>query len=207
MECDHSEKNDIHTYGAPSNITPLENSGIYIGGGLALGAAFSDAYRDSGGVSEGTLTGFGITAGKRYDAQGFFYGGELDADINLIGEMEQNGVSCSDGFASGPYYCSQAATIRLRAVAGTDIGPVEVFGTLGYAFMFGQGALGLDGKSDYGINGGLTLGVGIQRQIGQGVFRIEYIRDNLTNNLVSPEAMYAPTWSANSAKISYLWAF
>lgn len=177
----------------------------YYGGG---GIGYSKATSEDNNIrtSEGDLFELGVTLGARYDRQRLFFAAELDSDINVGGEMEYSGTPCSGG-ASGPYFCSQAATVRLRGMVGTSISSYEVFGTLGYAVMFGNGAISPAGNTDLGSVGGVTYGVGAQKAFGNGTLRLEVIQDSLTSIIDKPAGQGEPTWEATTVKVSYLWDF
>lgn len=151
----------------------------YLGGGIAYSSA--DSLPRVGGdptrASSGNLVGLGLTGGMRLDTPSLFYGAEVDADINIGGELNsnRNGLSCADRFADNPYYCSQGATVRARAIFGTSIQEYEVFGTVGYAVMSGQAAVQNDGRSEPFTVGGITYGIGAQRAFGAGKLRAEII--------------------------------
>lgn len=175
----------------------------YGGGGIGYSKATSNG--DFGFSSEGGLFQLGVTLGARYDRQRLFFAAELDSDINVGGEMEYSGTPCSGG-AIGPYFCSQAATVRLRGMVGTSISSYEVFGTLGYAVMFGNGATNTN-TTGRGSVGGVTYGIGAQKAFGNGTVRLEVIQDSLTGIIDKPADRYSPTWEATTVKVSYLWDF
>ncbi|MEE9452756.1 MAG: hypothetical protein V3V13_00045 [Paracoccaceae bacterium] len=178
----------------------------YYGGGIG----YSNASSYSGGATSiGDLASIGLTFGARINpglASGLFYGYEIDADINVAGVMESAGAACSSG-ASDAYFCSHDATGRFRGLVGTSLGGFEVFGTVGYAIMFGQGAVSGAGATDAGIVGGVTYSIGAQKAFGNGTVRLEVIRDDLTSIIKRPAGTYAPTWETTSVKISYLLSF
>ena len=182
---------------------------FYLGGGLSFGTATSLPAPGSplSDASTGNPVALGATVGVRGGAGNLFFGAELDADIALSGTMDFGGVTCADGFANAPYFCSQDATVRIRGILGTDLGGYELFGTLGYGVMFGQGAINPGGATDAGSVGGVTYGLGIQTDMGAGMVRAELIRDDFNNIITMPDGIYSPTWQNSSLKLSYIMSF
>ncbi len=181
---------------------------FYMGGGIGYAMAESEPSSSGGPASSGDLGMIGVTAGYRHDFPANFAAAELDADFNLTGEMERNGLSCDDGFAQAPYFCEHDATVRLRGLFGADVGAgYEVFGSAGFAMMFGQGAIGPGGNTDGGSVTGYTVGLGAQRALGAGTGRVEVIYDKLDNIRDEPDGIYEPTWQATTIKASYLFSF
>jgi hypothetical protein len=146
----------------------------------------------------------------RFENEKMFYGIEGNVDFALSGEMNFNGATCADGFADAPYFCTQTAIARIRGIVGTDLqgSAYEIFGSLGYAVMFGQGAIGPGGETDAGSVGGLTYGIGVQRSMSSGAMvRAEIIQDQLGSIITMPDGSFAPTWSATSFAVSYVLKF
>lgn len=119
------------------------------------------------------------------------------------------GVLCSTG-AEGPYFCSHDATLRLVGVIGTPFGA-------GFEGFLSGGLVIVDGKSATtpftvanNRNYGLTGGVGLQRDVGQGKIRFEITYDKANNafnnppNLVSGSPSFEPSYEATSARLSYV---
>lgn len=174
--------------------------GFYAGLGLGAGWGESD-----GGDSAGSLGNVGLTLGFRQDMDGFFWGGEIDSDLSFHDLLESSGVSC-DTQAFGPYYCTHDATLRFRGVIGTELmDGLELFGTFGIGVMEGQGAIDIS-ATDSATTAGFTGSLGVQMDLGPGTLRGEVIYDNFTHNL-EPAAIYTPTWSETSAKVTYLIGF
>lgn len=207
-------KTSIATLALATVLAPAAQAQMsyYYGGGLTYSNAVSlpNPSATSSDASTGDLFGIGLTSGVRFDRGNLFYGAELDADINIGGAMTfiGNGLSCADGFASSPYICSQNATVRARAVFGTDISGFEVFGTVGYAVMAGRGATGGDGRNAVLALGGLTYGIGAQRPFGAGKLRAEIIWDDLSDIVANPSnSPFQTDWTATTAKVSYIIEF
>lgn len=189
----------------------LADSGVYLGVGVSASDArsFPSAAAPSGSDSSGTLGGLSVTLGNRFETGGAFYGVEANADFSLTGHLENGGLSCSDGVASSLYFCDHTATVRLRGLAGTGVGKsdYEVFGTVGYAAMVGEGAIDTTGLTDTGAVSGFTFGFGIQREIIGGRLRAEVVRDRLETSLTKPGGTATPTWEATSVIFSYVMDF
>ncbi len=183
---------------------------FYLGGGLAYSGAVSKHEPDAPLEAEnnGNLTGLGVTGGVRFGNPGLFYGAEIDTDFNIGGELTArfNGRSCADGFAIGPYMCSQTATVRARAMIGTEVQGYELFGTLGYAVLFGDQAIAGNGITAPVSVGGITYGIGAQTAMGAGKIRTEVIWDNLETIISSPSTAN-PIWNSTTAKVSYIIEF
>ena len=108
--------------------------------------------------------------------------------------------------ANAPYMCSQTATVRARAMIGTEVQGYELFGTLGYAVLFGDQANAPNGSTVPVSVGGITYGIGAQTAMGTGKIRAEVIWDNLETIISSPSTA-TPTWSSTTAKVSYIIEF
>lgn len=174
--------------------------GFYLGLGGGAGSGQSD-----GGDSAGTLGNVGLTFGYRQDMDGFFWGGEIDSDLSFYDNLENSGDPCSV-IAHGPYYCTHDVTVRFRGVLGTELTDgVELFGTFGVGLMEGQGAIDPN-ATDSATTAGFTGSLGAQMDLGPGTIRGEIIYDNFSHNLESA-AIYSPTWSETSAKVTYLIGF
>ncbi|MHC0052455.1 outer membrane protein [Actibacterium sp. D379-3] len=180
--------------------------GFYAGFGFGLTDMESQA--EFGGTSEGALPMVALTAGYRAEADRFFYGAEIDADMSLDGNLDYQGTECGDGFANGPYYCEHDATLRLRGVIGTDLTPqLEGFATLGYGVMWGKGAVAGDGSTDNGVNSGVTVSLGLQHMMQKGKLRYELIYDDFGNTGEKPADLYKPDYQAVSLRLMYLMSF
>ena len=184
-------------------------SAFYVGAGVSVSDALSNPHETNPAQNDGVIGGLGLTAGLRFDAGAVFFGPEFDADINLFGELTDSvaNTACADGFAGAPYYCDQSAALRLRGVLGADIGPFEVFGTAGFAMRYGNVATGSDGSTVPLTEKGLTFGMGVQRQVGNGINRAEYIKDLMPFNQPTPDLNRRPTWEADTFKVSYIVSF
>ncbi len=193
--------------GLATATTGSAQTSYYFGGGLVYSMASSTFSVTA--PNEGDLYGLGLTYGMRVDSGSYFYGGEVDADINVGGELRLlgTGPACSEGFASNAYYCSQTATMRLRGIFGTNMGGFDVFGSLGYGIIYGEGAIGPSGVSATAVSGGFTYGIGAQMPMAGGTMRFEIIQDEFTQSISQACCDSAPEWSATSAKVSYLWTF
>lgn len=181
-------------------------AGFGVGGGWAESFAFSGGGGDS---SAGVLALLGFTAGVRHDMDNLFVGAEIDGDVSVYDMLENGGLACSS-YATGSYYCSHDATLRARAILGLGITDgVEIFGTAGVGVMGGQAATNFT-TTELAITSGLTASVGVQVDAGPGKIRGELVYDDFDNNIdpaTSGMFDYEPSWSALSAKISYLVSF
>lgn len=180
---------------------------LYFGGSRGIGLVSSNAASQPGVVATGLPSNLGVFAGVRFDQPGMFYGAELSADFNTNGVMSYGGATCASGSAGGNYFCTRKATLRLRGLVGTQVGRLEVFGTLGYGVMFGQGAIDAVGNTAPGSTGGITYGAGVQWDAGRGKLRVELIHDEFTNIIRRPGGIHAPNWVSNSIRASYVMRF
>lgn len=184
--------------------------GLYGGVGLSYGSA--DSFDNLFGfTSEAEGPAFGLTLGHRSEKAQFFFGPELDGEIFLEDEFEFGGTPCAT-IASGPYYCSRSSVFRLRGVVGHEVGDnYELFGTVGYGVVIGQGASN-SFTTDRAISGGLTASLGMQRDLANGAaLRVEAIYDDFNDTLVRPSDAfgnsYDPEYEAKSVKVTYLKKF
>ena len=190
--------------------TATADPGYYYGIGLAYSAADSEAFAGGGRFSDANGAALGLTFGYRFESTNAFYGPELDADLFLSGDLANSitGVECSGG-ATGPYYCNRKATIRLRGIYGQSMANgLEWFGALGLGVMIGDGAIHPSGITDRGVNGGVTVGLGLQKRLNAGgMLRGEVIHDRFNNTLTKPIGMGEPTYKATTLKVSYIMNF
>ncbi len=179
--------------------TSASADGMYYGIGLGITDAESDPKVFAPSTSGATFATLGATAGYRWDRSGHFLGAEANLDLGLGADFDDDftGTACKTD-AYGPYYCSHKATLRLRGMIGTEIGNgMELFGTLGLAAMSGDGAIYID-QQDGGVNTGVTVGMGLQKQVGRNTHRIELIYDDLSSNSTKPGGIYEPEYKAVS---------
>lgn len=188
---------------------PAAAQDFYWGVGIGITDATSEPNAVTTNESEATFGTLGLTGGFRWDTPTMFYAAEANLDIGLGADFDDavTGLPCETS-AAGPYYCSQEATLRLRGLLGTDIGGgYELFGSLGFAAMQGQGAISPFAQ-DRGINSGYTVGVGVQRAMAGGTMhRLELIYDNLSNTIESPTdgiTSYDPDYEAVSLNYTFL---
>ena len=192
--------------------------GPYLGLGLGYMKADSDAGGPSGlygsGSSELKAPVIGLTAGYRWNLRTGFAAAEVNGVFSTGSDFKNtaNGNTCPAPGATGAYYCSHKATIRLRGIYGMPIGNSwEIFGALGFGAMTGDGAISTS-TVDRGVNVGVTVGLGAQRQIGQGKLRIEFVHDNFNSTKTKPTSSggsigYEPSYRANSIMASYIFSF
>jgi Outer membrane protein beta-barrel domain len=179
--------------------------GFYAGFGLGYSTMSSDEIGFSA-RSEAESALLGLTVGYRFAGAGqLFYAVEGDADFSRAEFTGTGGgLQCPDG-ADGAYYCTQDATVRLRGLVGTEIGKGwEGFATLGYGVVFGTASTN-SGIPDV-TNGGLTYGVGMQRTLGDGMARVELVRDDFGTMMKNPSD-YDATYEATTLKASYIFSF
>ena len=182
--------------------------GIYYGFGLGYTSAESEQGGGGSGFSDLDSAMLGLTTGYKWNMTSGFAALEMDADLSF-GQKTENtitGLECSGG-ASGAYFCSHDATVRFRGIYGMPVGNGwDIFGALGYGMVFGDGATS-GSTTGSAVTGGITAGVGVQKQLGSGTLRVEFIHDNFKNGLKNPSfggISYSPTWEANTLKATYL---
>lgn len=195
--------------------TGANADGFYAGFGVGYTSADSDAGGPAGSYGTGSSklqAGIaGVTAGYRWDLQNGFAAAEFDSDFSLSSNFKNtlSGASCSVG-ATGAYYCTHDATVRLRGLYGAPVGNGwELYGALGLGLMSGKGATNTF-TTDNGMNAGVTLGLGAQRQFGMGKARFEVTYDSFDSTINKPSSAtvsYEPSYKATSVKLSYLFAF
>ena len=184
--------------------------GFYYGFGLGYTSAESEQGGGGTGFSELDTAMLGLTTGYKWNVTSGFAALEMDADLSF-GQKTKNtvtGFECSGGGASGAYFCSHDATVRFRGIYGMPVGNGwDVFGALGYGMVAGDGATS-GTTSASAITGGITAGIGVQKALGNGTLRVEFIHDNFSNGLKKPSAIFgtefSPTWEANTLKATYL---
>jgi hypothetical protein len=96
--------------------------------------------------------------------------------------------------------------VRLRSVVGTQVGAYELFGSLGAVLVNGTSAVDHD-KVDDVINTGYTVGLGMQRQLGTGIGRLELIYDRADNDNGPDDGagnVYHPDYEAVTLKGTFL---
>lgn len=182
--------------------TSASADGLYYGVGIGVTDAESDPKSWTTNTSGATFGTLGGTLGYRWDKGGHFWGTEANLDFGLGADFDDDvtGLSCKTS-ANGPYYCSQTGTLRLRGLVGTEVGKgMELFGTLGLAAVSGDAA---DNPTtqDPAVNVGLTVGVGLQKQVGKNTHRIELIYDDLSSATTKPvdhPSVYSPEYKAVS---------
>ncbi|SHJ62910.1 hypothetical protein SAMN05444000_1113 [Shimia gijangensis] len=188
--------------------SPTLADGIYYGFGLGFASAESEQGGGGVGFSELESAMLGVTTGYKWNVNSGFAALEMDADLSFGQETENTvtGFACSSG-ATGAYFCTHDATIRLRGIYGAPVGNGwSIFGALGYGFVSGTGAIS-PATTAKAITGGVTAGLGIQKQIGGGTLRVEFIHDNFSSGVKKADAggfLYTPTWEANTLKATYL---
>ncbi|PJI84613.1 outer membrane protein with beta-barrel domain [Yoonia maricola] len=178
--------------------------GVYYG--VGFGYADSTSEPEFGDNSSGGYPTIGATLGYKREQGNYFYAGEIDIDVPVgDAELSFEDVTCDDGFADGPYFCTHTSTVRLRSLAGVELSNgIDVFGTIGIAFMSGEGAIEPTGETDTGTASGATVGFGAQIPVGSGSMRLELIYDNLENTGTLPDDVYEPTFESVSLKTTYL---
>jgi opacity protein-like surface antigen len=186
----------------------LAEEGFYSGIGLGYSAMDSLAIERLDNTSSSFEDAvLGVTLGYRTDAGSMFYAAEVDSDLGFGQEFsgDGNNRTCSAG-ADNAYHCTHDLTLRLRGVAGTQMGAYEVFGSLGAVMVRGTSAVGeivaVDVKSF-----GYTVSLGIQRPLGSGTGRLELIYDNADNDdgpSFGAEPPHHPDYSAITLKSTYL---
>jgi len=199
---------------AALTATSAYADGSYVGVGLGY-SSIESLHTDPGpgsGASELETAVVGLTTGYRWDLGRGFAAAEVDADFSLDSDLGNTvtGATCPTPGATGAYYCSQNATIRLRGIYGIPVGNNwDVFGTLGYGVVVGQAATGTN-LIDRAVTGGLTASLGTQVPVGLGKLRVEVIHDNFTNAIDKPTSAfgtYSPSWEATSLKATFIYSF
>lgn len=187
--------------------------GFYAGIGLGYSSAESLAAPGGGsGASELDTALIGVTGGYRWDTDTGFLAAEVDASIprdsNLTNTV--SGATCPVPAlpgATGAYFCSYDATVRIRGIWGASVGSGwELFGSAGFGMAIGQGATST-AAVDKAVTGGLTGGFGAQKAIGNGNLRVEFVHDRFSSGIDKPNGTFTPKWEANTLKASYLFSF
>lgn len=180
--------------------------GFYYGLGLGYSKMESESnYFVAPATSEATAPVLGLTLGYRWQKAAAFFGAEVDGDISFSTDFDSNlGTSCST-FATGPYWCSHQATLRLRGIGGhTLTGGYEVFGTAGFAIARGESATNPTTQTDV-TSTGYTLSAGVQRKFGSaGIARLELIYDQIDSSDNPCPPCFDPSFKATSLKATYL---
>lgn len=185
--------------------------GFYYGVGLGYSMMESkESDLPGADASEEKAGLIGLTLGYRWENASIFYGAELDGDFSFGTDFENSmsGTPCSVS-ASGPYWCSHDATLRLRGVVGQALpNGLEMFGSLGLAIVFGESAV-QEIPRDNVASTGFTVGIGVQQPFARGgMGRLELIYDRADNSngptLGPGNPVYDPTFEAFTLKATYL---
>jgi hypothetical protein len=183
---------------------PAMAQGFYFGGGLGYSWADSGVGSFGNNSSSADFPLIGLTAGYRWDANGYFFATEIDADLSSAEFTDDaTGNTCSQG-ASGPYFCSVDSVVRLRGLVGSSMmNGYEFFGTLGFVSVMGTSATNTSTSAN-NTNTGYTVGIGTQGQMmGNGTSRIELIWDQANESSDQPGG-YDPDYEAITLKFTYL---
>ncbi|WP_322865303.1 outer membrane beta-barrel protein [Aquicoccus sp. G2-2] len=188
----------------------VQADGFYFGLGLGGTSAKSDAVFGGLGTSELKTAVVGLTGGYRWALASGFAAAELDADISLESAFKNTatGATCPTPGSTGAYYCKHDATVRLRGIYGMPLaGGWEGYGALGYGVVMGDsGTSGITAGS--AMNGGVSLGLGAQKTMGDGKLRIELNHDKFDNVLKHASGSpFEGSYRATSLKATYLFGF
>ncbi|WP_378213675.1 outer membrane beta-barrel protein [Aquicoccus sp. G2-2] len=193
--------------------TAASADGAYFGIGLGYSKAKSVDSAGTNPSSELKSPMIGLTGGYRWDFASGFAAAEVDADVPTDGALKNttNGNTCPTPGATGSYFCSHSATIRLRGIYGMPIANSwELYGALGLGVMTGQ-VSNSPGSAVHAVNIGPTVGLGIQHDLGKGKLRFELNYDHLnTNQVTGANAGFGvphPTYTATTLKASYIFGF
>lgn len=159
---------------------------FYVGFGAASGN-FVEA-DDWSGSNTGSMQAMSATLGAKFNMGTVFVGGEF----------EMGTVSSYESGYWGPD--AGADTIqRVRAIIGTDMGALSVFGSLGTATLSGE-LNGFDALSATGM----TYGIGVDYAVTDRYsLRFEAIRDELDYDVYSENY----SWDGNSVRMGVLFNF
>jgi Outer membrane protein beta-barrel domain len=179
--------------------------GLYWGIGLGYSSMESAPYPSVPQTAVVETAVLGATLGYRFPQAGrLAYSVEGDLDLSQAA-FEFEGVPCSDE-ADAPYYCTHAATLRLRGLAAFELGNGwEAFGSGGLGVVFGTSATDSNVQEN-AATAGYTVGLGVQGLAGRGTARIEVIYDNFEGTVTNGES-YDPTYTATTLKATYLFSF
>jgi hypothetical protein len=179
---------------------------FYFGGGLAYSTGESDP-TFTGSNSELDAGMVTLIVGQRFAAGNGFWGWETSADLSFGAETEEVGTggTCAVDGADGPYLCEHAATLRLVGIYGAPIGQgSEIFGSLGLGMMTGDYADDV-GSVESAMTYGLTVGVGVNREFGNGLIgRGEIIYDNFNRDT---QEFYNSNYSGATVRFGLLRKF
>jgi opacity protein-like surface antigen len=148
-----------------------------------------------------------LILGQRFAAGSGFWGWETSADLSFGAEAEDAfaGTTCAEAGADGPYLCQHDATLRLVGLFGTSVGAgTEVFGSLGVGMLLGDYA-NSPATTESAYTYGLTVGVGLSREFGNGLIgRGEIICDDFGNNT---QDAYDSDYSGTTLRLALLRRF
>jgi hypothetical protein len=179
---------------------------FYFGGGLAYSTGESDAAPGFFGseLDAGMVT---LIVGQRFAAGNGFWGWETSADLSFGAETEQVGTggTCAVDGADGPYLCEHDATLRLVGIYGAPIGQgTEIYGSLGLGMMMGDYADNTN-SVESAMTYGLTVGVGLNREFGNGLIgRGEIIYDHFNRDT---QEFYNSNYSGATVRFGLLHRF
>jgi opacity protein-like surface antigen len=177
-------------------------AGPYAGVGLSFAHGESEAGVGPVG-SEGDLTALSFVLGNKWVRDDLSYAIELDADVNVGGDLKQDGPCGVDAIES--YMCEQDSTVRLRGLVGTPLGDAELFGAVGVGATFGTFATG-ETSTGSGSVYGLTLGAGVNYPLRNGMnIRGEVNYDNF-NNADQPSDQESD-WNSLSVRLMAVFNF
>lgn len=183
---------------------PSAAQDFYFGAGLGYASASSSEGGGGGATSEADFGVIGLTVGYRWELAAMFAAAEIDADLSLGAEFSEGPDACLTD-ASGPYFCTHDATVRLRGLVGAPVGGggFEAFASAGLVAVMGTSAIETSDQMD-NTNLGYTIGLGLQRGLaGGGMLRGELIYDRADNSLTEPNG-YDPDFEAVTLKVTYL---
>jgi hypothetical protein len=185
--------------------SPALAGDLYWGGGIAYTSGTSDNVTGGDGSSDLSAGMLTVILGQRFASGTGFFGWEASADPSLGAGAEStaNGTTCAP--ATGSYLCTHDATVRVVGQYGMAVGEgTEVFGSLGVGVLKGDFATSPATSTSAQVSG-LTLGLGLNRDYGNGLtFRGEVIHDNFTN---FSESVNASEYSGTSVRLALLRKF
>lgn len=178
---------------------------FYLGGGLAYSAGESNAeFGDPADLQAGMVT---LILGQRFAVGNGFWGWETSADLSFGAETEESsaGTTCATAGADGPYLCKHDATLRLVGIYGVPVGQgTEIYGSLGLGMLLGDYADG-PGTVASDATYGLTVGVGLNREFGNGLIgRGEIIYDNFSSDT---QESYNSDYTGTTVRVALLRKF
>jgi Outer membrane protein beta-barrel domain len=176
---------------------------FYYGGGLGYTSGTSILFgTDTSELQTGVVT---LVFGQRYAAGNGFWAWETSADLSFGAETDFQGFVCSVDGADGPYLCQHDATLRLVGIYGAPIGQgMEIYGSLGLGALLGDYADNSN-SVESAMTYGLTVGVGINRDFGNGLTaRGEVIYDNFNRDT---QEFYNSNYQGTSVRVALLRKF